>query len=182
MVCILLGTGFEEAEALVPADLLRRANVEVCLTSLTDTLTVRGGHGITVLADRPLSQINPAEVELVLLPGGLGGVDAISSCPAALELIRSVHSRGGKLAAICAAPTILASLGLLEGRQAVCYPDMENEMSGAQVAVGTPVVLDGTILTAEAAGSSFLFGLKLVELLKGTAAAEAVKHAVHYRG
>lgn len=182
MVCVLLGAGFEESEALVPVDLLRRADVEVCLTSLTDTPTVRGGHGITVQADRPLSQVDPAEVELVLLPGGLGGVDAIKSCPAALELVRAVHARGGMLAAICAAPTILASLGLLEGRRAVCYPDMENEMVGAQVAVGSPVVLDGTILTAEAAGSSFLFGVKLVELLKGASAAETVKHAIHYRG
>lgn len=182
MICVLLGTGFEEAEALVPVDLLRRAGVEVCLTSLADTLTVRGGHGITVQADRPLSQIHAEEVELVLLPGGLGGVEAIASCPAALELIRSVHDRGGKLAAICAAPTILASLGLLEGHRAVCYPGMEEEMSGAQVEPGTSVILDGTILTAEAAGSSFLFGLKLIELLKGSTAAEEVRSAVYYRG
>lgn len=181
MVCILLGNGFEEAEALVPADLLRRAGIEVALTALQGH-EVTGGHGITVKADLELSQVVPEEIDLVFLPGGLGGVKSISACPPALELIRSLYEKGRYVAAICAAPTVLAALGLLEGRKAVCYPGMEDQMARALVQKGSPFVADGAIITGEAAGSAFAFGLKLVELLKGSAAAEMVKKAVHYHG
>lgn len=181
MVCILLGNGFEEAEALVPADLLRRAGVDVSLTALQGK-EVTGGHGITVLADLELSQVDPDTVELVFLPGGLGGVDALSHCPPALDLIRTLYEKGRYVAAICAAPTLLAALGLLEGRRAVCYPGMEDKMAGALVQKGSPVVEDGTLITGEAAGSAFTFGLKLVEILKGTATAEQIKEGVHYHG
>lgn len=181
MVCILLGRGFEESEALVPADLLRRAGVDVALTALQGQ-EVTGGHGITVKADLSLDQLGPAQVEMVFLPGGLGGVDAISACPKALELVHAVHSQGRYVAAICAAPTILAALGLLENRRAVCYPGMEEQMAGASVQKGTPVVVDGTLVTGEAAGSAFSFGLKLVELLKGSNTAQKVRESVHYHG
>lgn len=179
MVCILLGNGFEESEALVPADLLRRAGVDVALTALQEQ-EVTGGHGITVRADLELSQVDPEAVELVFLPGGLGGVDALSHCPQALELIRSLYEKGRYVTAICAAPTLLSALGLLEGRRAICYPGMEEQMAGALVQKGSPVVQDGTLITGEAAGSAFTFGLKLVEVLKGTAAAEKIKAGIHY--
>lgn len=181
MVSILLGNGFEEAEALVPADLLRRAGVDVVLTAL-DGCEVTGSHGITVRADRALSQVDAKDVELVFLPGGLEGVRSISACPQALELIRTVYTAGRYVAAICAAPTLLASLGLLDGKRAVCYPGMEDQMKGALVQKGSPVVVDGTVITGEAAGSAFPFGLKLVELLKGSNTAETVKAAIHYHG
>lgn len=181
MVCIILGNGFEESEALVPADLLRRAGVEVALTALQGQ-EVTGGHGITVKADLELSQVDPDDVDLIFLPGGLGGVEAISACPQALTMIRAIYEKGRYVTAICAAPTILAALGLLEGRKAVCYPGMEAQMAGAVIQKGTPVVTDGTLITGEAAGSAFPFGLKLVELLKGSAAAEKVRESVHYHG
>ena len=181
MVCILLGNGFEEAEAIVPADLLRRAGVQVSLTSLEGEI-VTSSHGIGVKADVTLSQIDPSAVELVFLPGGLGGVQAMGEDPRVAQLIHQVQARGGYVAAICAAPTLLASLGLLEGKRAVCYPGMENEMAGAKCRPSVPFVVDGTIITGEAAGSAFSFGLKLVELLKGSEAAQKVKDAVHYHG
>ena len=90
--------------------------------------------------------------------------------------------RFSTLAAICAAPTILANMGFLDRRRAVCYPGMEELMGSAVVQKGTPVVVDGHIVTAEAAGSAFPFGLKLVEVLKGAEAARQVAHAVHYHG
>lgn len=179
MVAILLGNGFEEAEAIVPADLLRRAGVEVVLTALEGT-EVKSSHGIAVKADAVLSEIDPDKLDLLFLPGGLGGVEAIQSCPAALELVRAVYDKGKYLAAICAAPTILGALGLLKNRKAVCYPGMEDGLTGADVQWGQGVVVDGRLITGEAAGSAFEFGLKLVELLKGPAAARQVKDAVHY--
>lgn len=181
MVAILLAAGFEESEALVPADLLRRAGVKVKLVGL-DSLQVTGSHGITVTADCVLSQLDQDAAELVFLPGGLKGVANIQNSPAALALIETSCTRGAYLAAICAAPTILARVGILDRRNAVCYPGMEEEMGSAVVQVGSPVVVDGHIITGQAAGSSFPFGLKLVEVLKGRQTAEEVAHAVHYHG
>lgn len=179
MVAILLGNGFEESEAIVPADLLRRAGVEVVLTAL-EGMEVKSSHGITVKADAVLSEIDSDKLDLLFLPGGLGGVEAIQGCPAALELVRAVYDKGKYLAAICAAPTILGALGLLKNRKAVCYPGMEDGLTGADVQRGQGVVVDGRLITGEAAGSAFAFGLELVELLKGPAAARQVKDAVHY--
>lgn len=181
MVCILLGNGFEEAEALVPADLLRRSGADVALTSLEGDL-VAGSHNITVKADKALADIDPKAVELVMLPGGLGGVKALGGDPRVAALVRTVLDRGGYVAAICAAPTLLAAFGLLEGKKAVCYPGMEDEMAGAVMQPSVPFVVDGHIVTGEAAGAVFPFGLKLVELLKGPEAAQKVKDAVHYHG
>ena len=181
MVAILLGQGFEESEALVPADLLRRAGVEVKLVGV-DGMQVTGGHGITVTADAALEEIHPAEVEMLVLPGGLGGVEAIAGSLRAQSLIQRCSDHGCWLAAICAAPTILANLGILDRRRAVCYPGMEDMMGSAVVQKGVPVVVDGHIVTGEAAGSAFSFGLTLVEVLKGAEAAAQVKDAVHYHG
>lgn len=181
MVAILLGTGFEEAEAMVPADLLRRAGIEVALVGL-EGRQVTGSHGIPVIADTTLEELDRDTVDMLMLPGGLGGVEAISSNVHAQALIQYCYDHGRWLAAICAAPTILANLGMLDRRRAVCYPGMEDLMGSAVVQKGSPVVVDGHIVTGEAAGSSFPFGLKLVEILKGASAAEQVCHAVHYHG
>ena len=181
MVYILLAEGFEEAEALVPADLLRRAGVPVALTGVTGR-TVAGGHGISVVCDLTVDQAEPGELELVVLPGGLGGVEGILKSAPALELIQEAAVQGKWVAAICAAPTILARLGLLDGRAAVCYPGMEDQMTPAAVQPGRRVVQDGSFITGEAAGSAFDFGLKLVEVLKGAETAAQVRHAVHYHG
>ena len=179
MVAILLGTGFEEAEALVPADLLRRSGAEVKLVALKGN-EVTGGHGITVAADCTLANVDPEALDMLVLPGGLGGVNAIQEDLSAMALIEQAYARGVWLAAICAAPTILANLGYLDRRQAVCYPGMEELMGSAVVDKGASVVVDGHIITGRAAGSAFDFGLRLVDALKGPNAAEKVRDAVHY--
>lgn len=181
MVCVLLGPGFEEAEAVVPVDLLRRGGVEVSLVSLEGDI-VPSSHGIPVKADMTLSQLEPDAVELVFLPGGLGGVKALGADPRAAQLVRHVLDKGGYAAAICAGPTLLASWGLLEGKRAVCYPGMEDQMAGALTQSSVPFVVDGHIITGEAAGAAFPFGLKLLELLRGTETAQGVRDAVHYHG
>ena len=178
MVAILLGTGFEESEAIVPADMLRRAGVEVALTSLGGP-AVTGGHGITVTADTTLAELEQEKLEMLIVPGGLGGVESIQADVRALALIQHCYEQGCWLAAICAGPTILANLGLLDRRKAVCYPGMEDLMGSAVVQKGSPVVVDGHIVTGEGPGSALPFGLKLVEVLKGPAAAQQVRDAVH---
>ena len=180
MVYILLGEGFEEAEALVTADVLRRGGVEAALTGIGG-MTVSGAHKIAVCCDTAAESVSLAEGDMLVLPGGLGGVEAIQKNHFAQGLIQKAWDKGCWLAAICAAPTILAHAGLLDRRKAVCYPGMEEQMGSAVVQPGQRVVTDGRIVTGEGPGSSFDFGLKLVEALLGAAEAEKVRHAVHYR-
>lgn len=181
MVVILLGTGFEEAEALVPADLMRRAGIKVALVGV-DGAQIAGAHGIAVQADQTLEEIDPEQVELLMLPGGLGGVETIGASPAARKLIRQVWEDGRYVAAICAAPTLLASMGLLKGRRAVCYPGMEGQLDGALPQPDAQVVVDGNLITGQAPGAAFPFALQLLETLKGPDAVEQIKRETHYRG
>lgn len=180
MVYVLLGEGFEESEAIVPADLLRRAGVEVRLAGLAGK-KVTSSHGICVECDCTVAEVDEEALEMLVLPGGLGGVDAMLGSERTLGLIQRAGDRGAYIAAICAAPTVLAHLGMVDRRKAVCYPGMEDQMLSAVVQRGQEVVEDGHLITAEAAGSSFAFGLKLVEVLAGKEQAETVRQGVHYR-
>lgn len=179
MVYLLLADGFEEAEALVTADLLRRAGIPVALTSL-EGKEVKGSHGITVLADDTVENVDLDGMEMLVLPGGMGGVENIQMNLFALGLIQRAAQKGAYVAAICAAPTILAHQALLDRRRAVCYPGMEDQMLSAVVCKGEAVVTDGRFITGEAAGSVFEFALRLVQALRGREAAEKVKQAIHY--
>ncbi len=181
MVYIFLGTGFEEAEAIVPADLLRRAGVDVALVGLEGD-GVTGAHGITVKADMTVDKVELSNAQAIMLPGGMGGVASITGSARAMELIKAAYADGKVyLAAICAAPAVvLAPLGILEGRKAVCYPGMEGQMTGATPCVGEKTVVDGMVVTGQGPGAAFDFGLKLVELLKGEAAARQVRDGAYY--
>lgn len=178
MVHILLAPGFEEMEALIPADLLRRAGIPVALTSLEGE-QVTGGHGITVAADMELAKVNLTQASMLVLPGGAHGVRNLAAHPAVSSLIQEAVDREIPLAAICAAPTLLGSMGLLRGKQAVCYPGLEDQLTGAQVPEGARVVRDGRLTTGQAAGSAVEFGLALIEQLAGTRKAQEVRHAIH---
>lgn len=176
MVYIILGEGFEEAEAIIPCDLLRRAGVDVRFAGIgADVIT--GGHGITVQADCIAEITDLTQAEMIVLPGGLGGVASILGCEAVLQAVKTLYSGGKYIAAICAAPTIFAKLGLLDGKRATCYPGMETQMQGA-VMCDHAVVRDETIITGKAAGTAFAFGLKLVETLCGTQTAEKIATGV----
>lgn len=179
MVYILLGDGFETVEALTPADLLRRAGVDVALVGIHGK-TVVSGQNITVQADITLDEVQFDEMEMLVLPGGLGGVDNIHKSIPAITLIQKAAEQGLWVAAICAAPTVLAHLGLLDRRNAIVYPGMEEDMYSAVVKVGQKVVKDGRFITGQAAGSSFDFALKLIEVLRGKEASEQVRMGVHY--
>jgi len=180
MVYILLAPGFEEAEALVPADLLRRAGIDTALTAL-EGAAVTGSHGITVQADRTLDQLDLDRAEMLVLPGGGKGVENLGQSSAVEDLVREARNRDIPLAAICAAPTLLGRWGMLEGKKAVCYPGMEDRLTGAVVERASGVVEDGKLITSRAAGSAFDFGLTLVRVLAGAEKAEEVRRAVHYR-
>lgn len=181
MVYILLAPGFEEIEALAPADLMRRAGLEVALVSVTGEPQVPGSHNIAVTADCTLDEVEPDKCRLLMLPGGMGGVNGIKASAAAMRLVETIHGQDKPLAAICAGPTILGRLGLLKDRRAVCYPGLEAGLEGAQVPEGARVVVDGKLITAQAAGSSLDLGLAIIELLLGRDKAEEVRQGVYYR-
>ena len=184
MVYILLGKGFEEAEALVTADVLRRANLPVSLTGIGGEY-VTGSHGITVRADIKAEDVALSNGDTVVLPGGMGGVASMEGSEAAMALIRLAACEDDCLwlAAICAAPTLLARAGLLEsGVHAVCYPGMEGELSaaGAVPQMDQAAVVDGNLITGRGPGAAFDFGLQLVEVLAGADAARAVAAGLVY--
>ncbi len=179
MVYVLLAEGFEEAEALVPVDLLRRAGVETALVSVAGG-PVTGSHGICVQAQLTLEQVELDRARMLVLPGGGLGVSNLGREPRVARLVKEAAGRGLWVAAICAAPTLLARWGLLDGRRAVCFPGMEDQLAPALAQPGQSVVEDGRFITGRAAGSAFDFGLALVRVLAGAEAGEEVRHAVHY--
>ena len=179
MVYILLGNGFEEAAALVAADVLRRAELPVCLTGIGGGM-VTGAHGIAVKTDKAVEAVTLSAGDMVVLPGGMGGVASIEGSEPAMALVRQAAEPGIWLAAICAAPTLLGGWGLLEGKRAVCYPGMEGGLNGAQAMPDSGVAVDGRIVTGRAAGSAFDFGLALVEALAGKEKADEVRRGVVY--
>ena len=180
MVYVLLGTGFEEIEALTPVDLLRRAGVPVKTVGLNGN-TVFGGHAIGVACDLTIDELDIADAELIVLPGGLGGVASIRACDRALEAVKAVHDNGKYVAAICAGPTVLADLGLLTGRKATCYPGQIPNMRDALVVENAACVTDGKIITGTSAGTATAFALALIEALKGSDAARAIADQIVIR-
>ena len=179
MVYILLGNGFEEMEAIGPADLLRRAGIDVALVGL-EGQTVTGGQGISVVADCTLEQVDLEQLEMLVIPGGLGGVNNIRNNIEAQKLIQKVYAKGRYLAAICAGPMILAEQGFLDRRSATCYPGMEEQMGSTVIASDANIVIDGRIITGKAPGTAIEFGLALIRTLRGTQAARAVQNEIHY--
>lgn len=180
MIYMLLADGFEEAEAVVPCDILRRGGAEIRLVGVNG-MTVTSAHEITMTADMTLDQVKPEDVEMVILPGGLVGVENIKKSQTAMELLRACWEGGKYLAAICAAPTVFGGMGILKGKEAVCYPGMEGELEGAIHRKGDQVAVAGNIITGEGPGSTYEFGYQLLETVKGKEAVEQVKHGMHFR-
>ncbi len=172
MVYVLLGTGFEETEAIVPVDLLRRAGIPVMTVGISGK-TIYGSHKIGIAADITLEEMDLDRMDMLVLPGGLGGVASIKGCEQAIDAIRFTAAKGKWIGAICAAPTILAQLGIIAGKKAVCYPGCEEDMGSAQMQQG-PCVQDGNIITGASAGCAVPFALKLIEALKGKTEAERI--------
>ncbi len=178
MVYIVLGKGFEEMEAVVPCDLLRRAGVDAQFVGIGG-LEIVGSRGITVKADLTETEAAWNEVEMIVLPGGLGGVASIRSSSFVMDAVKRAHDEGRWVAAICAAPTILAELGYTDGKRACCYPGMEDEM-GSALMENAGCVRDGRIITGRAAGAAFDFGIALIEALRGEETARRIAAEVVY--
>ena len=179
MVYMLLGTGFEETEAIAPLDLLRRAGVEVLTVGLNGKV-IYGGHGIGVEADIEIGQLDLTNLEMIILPGGLGGVASIRSCQAAMDAVRFAYENDKYTAAICAGPTVLADLGIPNGKNATCYPGCESQM-GSAIMVEAAAVIDGKLITGTSAGCAVPFGLALITALKGQEEADRIAKQIVIR-
>ncbi len=170
-VILVLADGFEQSEALVPHDMLKRAGADILTVSVNDKREALSTHGIKVLTDLVLSELPPAkDIDLIILPGGMPGASNIEKSAVICDLVTEVNRHGGRIAAICAAPYIIGHLGILSGRRATCYPGFENELIGASVADtsgGGLVITDGSITTASGMGVALKFGAELVALLYG---------------
>ena len=180
MVYMLLGTGFEETEAITPLDLLRRAGVEVQTVGLNGKI-VYGGHGIGIEADIEIGDMDLAAMEMIILPGGLGGVASCRACPAAMDALKYAWDNQKFVAAICAGPTVLADLGITAGMNATCYPGCESGMGSAIMIEDAAAVTDENLITGTSAGCAIPFGLSLIEVLKGEEAARQVAEQIVIR-
>ena len=179
MVYMFLGTGFEETEAIVPLDLMRRAGIEVKTVGLNGNI-IYGGHGIGIEADILPEETDPSALEMIVLPGGLGGVASIRANQWAMATLEWAYAKGKYIAAICAAPTILAELGITNGKHATCYPGCDENMGSAMIEKAASI-RDGNIITGTSAGSATAFGLSLIRALRGDAAANTVAEQIVIR-
>lgn len=177
-VFVFLADGFEEIEAIAPIDIFRRANIDVTTISISDQKLVTGAHNISVLADRLFSETDFSENDLLYLPGGMPGTKNLDNHEGLKKLLQKQANKNKNIAAICAAPSILGKMGLLNGKEAICYPGFENQLTGA-ILSNEKLVKSTFISTAKGAGVALQFALKLVEDLKGKQTADKIAESIY---
>lgn len=175
-VLVLLAQGCEEIEAVTIIDILRRAGLEVTSAGL-DGLPVRGSHGVTLLPDTSLDSAINRGFDMVVLPGGMPGTDNLRADKRVIALLQKMAQQGKYVAAICAAPSVLATAGLLDGRNATCYPTCLDGFPDVNLQTAA-VVEDGKLITSRSPGTAMDFALTLVERLAGHARRQEVEAAL----
>ncbi len=175
MIYMFLANGFEEIEALLPLDLMRRAGLGVTTVGVGGK-DITGSHGITVKADITDSDLSDDSRECVILPGGMPGTTNLDASPVVHKAIDEALENNALICAICAAPMILGKRGILKGKKATCFPGFEKYLEGAEV--GGRVVRDGNIITAIGMGAALEFGLEIVAAFKGEEEAKKLAAAV----
>ena len=179
MIYVFLADGFEEVEALTPVDILRRAGKTVQIVGVNGNV-IKGSHGINVQTDITVNEMTLGnDLEMIVLPGGMPGTLNLEKSDAVQTAIDFCNERSIYIGAICAAPSILGHLGILQGREAIAYPGFEGELNGATISAHS-VVKDGHIITAQGAGVAVAFGLKLAEVFVGADKAKALSAGICY--
>ena len=177
---VFLADGFEEIEALAPVDVMRRAGLSVTTVSVTGNLVVQGAHGIPVVADAAFDKLDYADAALLFLPGGLPGATNLEAHAGLGKLlVTKAGEEGVVVSAICAAPLVLGGLGILQGKQATCYPGFENTMKGATY-TAAKVTVDGDIITACGPGAAWGLGFTFVEHFCGADIANELRQGMQF--
>ncbi len=180
-VALFLADGCEEIEALTVVDLLYRAGIPLTTVSITGTTTVVSSHKVTIIADTTIQDLPFEEYDMLVLPGGMPGTLNLEACDELIDQVKIFAAAGKQVAAICAAPSILAHLGLLEGRHATCNPGFEDHLiSGCAILEHKSVVVDGNLTTSRAMGTAIPFGLAIVEHYLGKDTAKDLSANVLY--
>lgn len=175
MIYMFLANGFEEIEALLPLDLMRRVGLEVTTVGIGGK-DITGSHGITVKADITDSDLADNAPECVILPGGMPGTKNLDASPVVHKALDDALENNSLICAICAAPMILGKRGILRGKKATCFPGFEEYLEGATV--GGRAVRDGQVITGVGMGAALEFGIEIVAALKGREEAEKLAAAV----
>ncbi len=162
-IVMLLADGFEETEAIAAADVLARLGFELCLTGLENEL-VTGAHGIVLKTACLISEIEVDEFDALVLPGGMPGSMNLRDSVAVIDLVKRADVAGKVIAAICAAPMVLAQAGIIKDKHVTCYPGFEEHLRMA-ICTGKHCEQDGNIITARGVGVSFEFGAKIAMAL-----------------
>lgn len=180
MIYVFLANGFEEVEAIATIDMLRRAELEVCIVGVGGDV-ITGSHNITVGCDLSENLVEPDEnLEAVVLPGGMPGTLNLEKSAVVQRFIDYANENNKIIAAICAAPSILGHKGLLNGKKATCFPGFEQELHGAVVLTDS-VVRDGNIITGKGAGVAVDFGLEIAAEFAGNSKSRAVRASIQCR-
>ena len=178
MLYLFLADGFEETEAMVPLDLMRRAGIPVLTVGVTGE-TVTGSHGISIKADIHPDEMDLSDCDGVFLPGGMPGTENLYADVSVRDTVSFCFENNKLIACICAAPIVLGRMGLLNGKKAVCFPGFESELLG-RVECSESVVMDENIITAKGAGCVFPFSAKIISALKNSEEADRVIGSIQY--
>lgn len=179
MVYAFMADGSEEVECLAVVDLLRRAGIALKLVSVGEGRVRCGSHQISVVCDSSFDETDFSDAGLLFLPGGMPGTRKLGAHEGLRALLLKHAAAGGRLAAICAAPSILGELGLLNGKKACCYPGFESELKGAELCM-QPCLTDGNITCGRGVGCVYDFALELIRILCGEEKAETIRESILY--
>lgn len=178
-VYIFLADGFEDIEGLTVVDLMRRAQIDIQTVSIKDTKEIQTSHGITMLTDRTFGETDFSDADMLVLPGGMPGTRYLGGYKPLTDLLTDFYGKGGKVAAICAAPSVFAALGFLKGRKATSYPSFMDKLEGA-LTTEESVVVDGNVTTSRGLGTAIDFALCLIAQLLGEEKAKEIAASVVY--
>ncbi len=179
MIYVFLANGFEEGEALTPVVFLRRCELDGRTVGVSGSAAV-GSHRIPVLCDMTVEEMDITKADAVILPGGMPGTLNLEACPQVKDALRWCADNQKWIGAICAAPSVLGHMGLLEGKKATCFPGFENELTGAEF-TAEPVVRDGNIITSRGAGTASQFAFALIEALCSPEQAAKIKAGIQWK-
>lgn len=178
-VLVYIADGMEEVECLSVVDMLRRGGVETQMVSINGKTEVTGAHGIRVGADCLLADSDPDGADMLFLPGGMPGTKYLRESQEVCDALKAAAAAGKHLAAICAAPSVLGELYLLEGKKATCYPGFEERLLGAEYC-HDGVVTDGTVTTSRGVGFAVDLGLELVRILQGEEKSAEIRESIQH--